>query len=369
MRNFIQLLLLFFIVSCQSEVSNTASNNSTSTATPTQAISDKMADGKMEAEKMVEKAATKMDEMADKAKMEKEMTTEKPIKDIIEKAVATKPVATAKPSSSSDEKMEKMAEDHMPAKDKMEKVAKTATAAASTKAEKVMTETKKMEKKMEEKPMEKKLSHKDFDAILKKYVSASGVVNYSGLKNDRANLNAYMEALAKETPQSSWSKNEKLAYWINAYNAFTLDLILDNHPLKSITDLDGGSPWKVKRITLAGKKYSLDQIENQIIRPQFKEPRIHFAVNCAAKSCPTLLNAAFLPETLNSQLEKQTKKFVNNAAFNQISGSSAKVSKIFEWYGEDFGDLKSYLNKYSSQKIGDGTQLSLIHISEPTRPY
>ncbi len=210
--------------------------------------------------------------------------------------------------------------------------------------------------KKEEKPVITKPNHKNFGALLKKYVSASGDVNYKGLKADYESLKNYLSELAKETPKSDWSRNEKLAYWINAYNAFTIDLILNNYPVSKITDLDGGSPWKVSRIDLEGKKYSLDQIENKIIRPQFKDARIHFAVNCAAKSCPTLLNDAFYPNTLNSQLESQTKKFINNPAFNKIENGAFEVSKIFEWYAEDFGDLISYLNKYSNVQIDDSAK-------------
>ena len=199
-------------------------------------------------------------------------------------------------------------------------------------------------------------SHSGFDKLLKSHVSASGVVDYKTLKGKHAQLKSYLSELSQNSPQSHWSRNEKLAYWINAYNAHTIDLILKNYPLKSITDLDGGSPWKVSRIEIDGKKYSLDQIENKIIRPQFKDGRIHFAVNCAAKSCPSLLNSAFLPSTLNAQLAAQTKKFVNNAAFNSISENSIVVSKIFEWYAADFGDLISFLNKYSSTKISPSAE-------------
>lgn len=195
------------------------------------------------------------------------------------------------------------------------------------------------------------VNHTDFDKLLKKHVSPSGKVSYSGLKSERSNLNNYIAKLSSNPPTSDWPRNEKLAFWINAYNAYTIDLILENYPVKSITDLDGGSPWKVNRIEIGGKKYSLDQIENKIIRPQFKDARIHFAVNCAAKSCPSLLNEAFFPDKLNSQLNAQTKKFINNKNFNSISENAISVSKIFEWYAEDFGDLIAFLNKYSTTKI------------------
>lgn len=203
-----------------------------------------------------------------------------------------------------------------------------------------------------------KPDHAAFDKLLKKHVSSSGAVNYAGLKSDKALLGSYLEDLSTNGIKNNWSSSEKLAYWINAYNAFTLKLIIDNYPIKSITDLHGGKPWDVKWIALGDKKYSLNQIENEIIRPQFKEPRIHFAVNCAAKSCPPLLNAAYTASNLESLLESQTRKFINDSDYNKISEGSISVSKIFDWYKVDFGDLISYLNKYSKTKIGNDAKVS-----------
>jgi hypothetical protein len=158
--------------------------------------------------------------------------------------------------------------------------------------------------------------------------------------------------------QDAWSKKEKLAYWINAYNAFTLKLVVDNYPTKSIMNFDGGKTWDVKRIQLGDKKYSLNNIENDIIRPQFKDPRIHFALNCAAKSCPPLWNRAYTAENLNATLEARTKAFINDPNFNTISASKASVSKIFEWYAADFGDLKKYLNKYAATQLKPSTTVT-----------
>ena len=178
------------------------------------------------------------------------------------------------------------------------------------------------------------------------------MVDYAGLKADRQQLDAYLDLLGSQTNVSSWSRNEQLAYWINAYNAATLQLIVNNYPLSSIQKLDGGKPWDVKRIKLGGKTYSLNQIENDIIRPQFKEPRIHFAVNCAAKGCPPLRNEAYTSDKLDRQLEEQTKKFINNNTFNSVSGSTLKLSPIFDWYGKDFGDVKKYIGKYRDVPAG-----------------
>ncbi|MEN0002482.1 MAG: DUF547 domain-containing protein, partial [Bacteroidota bacterium] len=193
--------------------------------------------------------------------------------------------------------------------------------------------------------------HTIWDGLLKKYVTAKGKVNYKGFKSSIAQLEEYLALLADNPIQSSWSRKEKMAYWINAYNAFTVKLILDNYPTSSITNLHGGKPWDVKWIKLGDKTYSLNNIENDILRPQYKDARIHFAVNCAAKSCPPLLNQAWTAANLNRNFEKQAKLFINNSSFNTIAADQVQISKIFEWYAGDFGNIIDYLNKYSSVKI------------------
>ena len=201
-------------------------------------------------------------------------------------------------------------------------------------------------------PTKHVLSHSNWNALLQKYVTANGKVNYKGFKADNAKLQAYLDHLTTNPVQKDWSRNKKMAYWINAYNAFTIKLIVDNYPISSITKINGGKPWDKKWIKLGGKTYSLNQIENDILRPKYKDARIHFAVNCAAKSCPTILNSAWTADNLNANLEKQAKKFINNTSFNTISAKKVKISKIFEWYAVDFGDnIIDYLNKYSTVKI------------------
>jgi hypothetical protein len=193
--------------------------------------------------------------------------------------------------------------------------------------------------------------HRPFDVLLQKYVSDAGQVNYTGLKADKKELNAYCKLLAGNPVLDTWSKEEKMAYWINAYNAFTLKLIVDNYPTKSIMNFDGGKTWDVRRIKLGNQKYSLNNIENDILRPQFKDARIHFAVNCAAKGCPPLWNHAFTAENLEATLEARTKAFVNNPKYNEIHTNDVKISKIFEWYAADFGDIKNFLNQHSKTWI------------------
>lgn len=203
-------------------------------------------------------------------------------------------------------------------------------------------------------------SHEAWDALLKKYVSATGKVNYKGIKADKTKLEDYLKTLSSDAPEASWSKPEQMAYWINAYNAFTVKLIVDNYPLPSINKLHGGKPWDHKWIKIGGKTYSLNNIENDILRPQFKDARIHFAVNCAAKSCPPLLNTAWTASNLNANLDAQAKKFINNTAFNKLSTKKVEVSKIFEWYAEDFGKIIDFINKYAATKVSAKAKVSYV---------
>lgn len=188
------------------------------------------------------------------------------------------------------------------------------------------------------------------DSLLSKYVSATGRVDYKSLKNNRAELDSVVARFEAGPPSDSASRNEKLAFWLNAYNLFTLKLVIENYPLKRITDLDGGKTWDVRRIEIGGKKYSLNDIENVILRPRFNDARIHFAVNCAAKSCPPLLNQAFSAENVQSLLTKRTRKFIRSSA-NELAENQVTVSKIFDWYAADFGSLPAFLNRYSNVKI------------------
>ena len=207
------------------------------------------------------------------------------------------------------------------------------------------------------KPAPVGVNHEAFDQLLRKHVSSKGAVDYAGLKSDLDKFDAYLEELRLNPVKSNWPREKQLAYWINAYNAFTIKMILNNYPLAKITDLENGKPWDKTWIKLGDKTYSLNNIENDIIRPQFKEPRIHFAVNCAAKSCPPLLNRAWTGVNLEKYFSTQTKDFINNEQYNNISSSEARVSKIFDWYGEDFGDLKAFLNKYSDTMIKNKTEI------------
>lgn len=199
-------------------------------------------------------------------------------------------------------------------------------------------------------------SHSAWNTILSENVSATGSVNYAAIKRKEGDLDAYLKLLAENPVENSWSRNEKMAYWINLYNASTVKLIVANYPLKSIQSIENGKPWDKKWIKSGGKTYTLNEIENSILRPQFKDARIHFAVNCAAQSCPRLMNKAFTAANLESLLEQNAKWFVNSN-FNKISANKIEISKIFKWYEDDFGNIITYLNKYSTKKIEDDAKI------------
>lgn len=202
------------------------------------------------------------------------------------------------------------------------------------------------------------VNHESWDGLLKKYVDSDGNVNYAGILKESKTLDAYLQLLNENSPSDDWSKNEKLAFYINLYNAATVKLIIDNYPLKSIKDLSG--PWDKKWIQIDGKKYSLGNIEHKILR-KMNEPRIHFAINCASYSCPKLLNKAFLPETIEAQLEAVTIDFINDTSRNKISNKKIQLSNIFKWYKGDFtknGSLIDYLNRYLNIKIDKKIKVS-----------
>lgn len=193
--------------------------------------------------------------------------------------------------------------------------------------------------------------HIPWDALLKDYVSSTGSVDYLSWKNDTEGLESYIYALEQRTPTTNWSKESKLAYWINAYNAVTVKLILDNYPLKSIRDLE--DPWDRKLFSTGDSEYSLNQIEHEILR-KMDEPRIHFAINCASISCPKLQKDAFFAHSMEKQLEKATYEFLNDETRNVISEDLLLLSKVFQWFEKDFGDLKQkiqFVDKYTVVKV------------------
>ncbi|MBT4915449.1 MAG: DUF547 domain-containing protein [Formosa sp.] len=187
--------------------------------------------------------------------------------------------------------------------------------------------------------------------ILQKYVSDNGAVNYKYLKNNKSAFESYLKLLSASAPNEDCSVDIKKAYWINVYNAFTVQLIIENYPLKSIKDLR--RPWDQSFIEIGGEKITLNTIEHKILRPM-GDPRIHFAIVCASQSCPKLLNHAYEPSTLEDQLKNVTTVFINDPLKNNINKSSVKISKIFKWFKTDFPKREAFiafLNSYSNIKI------------------
>jgi hypothetical protein len=189
--------------------------------------------------------------------------------------------------------------------------------------------------------------HTGWDAELKQYVDAEGLVDYRSWKPNTAGLDSYLETLAGASIQG-WTRDQQLALWINAYNAITVRYILDAYPVDSIRDIDG--VWKAKRATVAGRSLTLDAMEHEIMREQLREPRIHFAIVCASIGCPNLRPAAFRAEELSSQLDAAATDFVRNPQKVRLDAARGEIhlSKIFKWFGEDFAGytgVKGYWGK------------------------
>ena len=220
-----------------------------------------------------------------------------------------------------------------------------------------------------------------FDSLLQKNVDKTGKVDYQSLKNNETLLDNYLAYIQNNEPTKDWSSNKKKAFWINTYNAYTIKIILNNYPLKSIRDIkiDGKTAWKIPFVKVGQKRYTLDQIEHKILRKKFNDPRIHVGINCASVSCPRLWNFAFTEDNIASSLDNLMKEFINNTTRNKISKNNLEISEIFNWFSKDFmknGTIINYLNTYAAIKISEKASikyltydLSLIHISEPTRPY
>ena len=195
--------------------------------------------------------------------------------------------------------------------------------------------------------------HRIFGELLAQYNQA-GQVNYAGFKAEESLLDTYLDQLSRTDPESL-SAPDRFAFYVNAYNAWTIKLILSAYPeLKSIKDLGNlfRSPWKRKIVVLNGKKVSLDHIEHDILRPQFRDPRVHFAVNCASLGCPPLFKEPFKGSRLDQQLNTATTAFINDRRYNRFDGNTLHVSKIFKWFEEDFDhDVIGFFEQFASDEL------------------
>ncbi len=207
-------------------------------------------------------------------------------------------------------------------------------------------------------------SHSAFDKLLQQHVvlisdGASSQVDYAAFQRERAQLQGYLSGLAAVTPQeyAAFGKTEQLAFLINAYNAYTIDFILTRYPdIESIRDLGSlfNSAWKKRLFPLLGEKRTLDEIEHEMIRKpgDFDDPRIHMAVNCASIGCPALRTEAYVAPRLDAQLDDAVERFLRDRSRNRGEAKVLRVSKIFDWYAEDFvkhsGSVAAWLAPYAT---------------------
>lgn len=205
------------------------------------------------------------------------------------------------------------------------------------------------------------ISHTVWNTLLKKNVTKEGFVNYKGFINEKNRLIEYTSLLSNNPPSTNWTKDEQLAYWINAYNAFTVLLVINHYPIKSIKDIGVNIPkinsvWNIKFFKIGTVDFDLDTIEHEILRKQFEEPRIHFAINCASISCPRLRNEAYIATKIEEQLEEQAVYFMTHPTYNKITAGHVHLSKIFDWFKSDFTkkqDILQFLEKYVSVTFDD----------------
>ena len=217
-------------------------------------------------------------------------------------------------------------------------------------------------------------SHKAFDDLLKKHVTyisngSASQVSYAGFLKDRAALKMYLDSVSAvpEATYKSWNKNQQLAFLINAYNAYTIELILTKYPnLKSIRDLGGtfSKPWSLKFFNLFGRETTLDNIEHDMIRAEgvFNDPRIHVAVVCASIGCPMLRSEVFTSDKIDAQLDDAMSRFFSDHSRNRYNAESKKleVTKLLDWYKKDFtkgykgfNSVESVLAKYADKLTDD----------------
>ncbi len=201
-------------------------------------------------------------------------------------------------------------------------------------------------------------SHAAFSAVLKVYLK-NDKVDYAGLKKYPQALTAYLDTLAAvpESDFKKWNKNQQMAFLINLYNATTLKLIIDHYPLKSIKDIGSvlKGPWKQEVVRLFGKNETLDYVENDLLREKYKDPRIHFGVNCASIGCPSLRAEAFQGAKLDAQLDEQASAFLRDLSKNHLDkvNKTINLSSIFEWFKGDFTAKSGTVEKFIAPYLSD----------------
>jgi hypothetical protein len=217
----------------------------------------------------------------------------------------------------------------------------------------------------------RKIDHSAWDRFLKQHVIAphpSGInrVRYQAVTpEDRKNLKAYLESM-QSLPISTYNRAEQKAYWINLYNAVTVDVILSRFPVASIRDINISpglfvrGPWGAKLISVESEKLSLDDIEHHILRPIWKDNRVHYAVNCASLGCPNLQPVAYTGENTETLLERAAVEFINHPRGVAIQKGRLQVSSIYVWFQEDFGsdpeDLMEHWQQYANPALAEALE-------------
>lgn len=219
--------------------------------------------------------------------------------------------------------------------------------------------------------------HSGLAAVLDEVLEEE-LVDYAALRRAPEPLDSYLAALASVTPRQvqGWSRAQRFAFWINAYNAFTLQLVRDEGPVKSIKEIGGwfGSPWRRRFIPLGsfdpkgkGRRLSLDDIEHRILRPGFKDARLHAAVNCASRGCPPLRPEPYQAATLERQLTEQARSWLLDRGRNdlRVDRGAVRVSRIFDWYEEDFGDGDAEVVGWIASQLEEGHQADALRAAGP----
>lgn len=217
------------------------------------------------------------------------------------------------------------------------------------------------------------VDHAAFDALLARHLSvgADGIArfDYAAAKADRGPLDAYLERLSA-VPVAALARPEQMAFWINLYNALTVAVILDHYPVASIRDIDispgwfADGPWGKKLIAVAGRELSLDDIEHRILRPIWRDPRVHYAVNCASLGCPDLQDRAFRGASLEEQLAAAARRFVNHPRGASLDDGDLVVSSIYRWFRSDFGGDETGVISHLRQFADSGLAQALAGVSE-----
>ncbi len=211
-----------------------------------------------------------------------------------------------------------------------------------------------------------------YDTLLARYVAASAdginrvdYARWSASQSDRAALDAYVTDLAQQ-PTSTFARDRAFAYWVNLYNAVTLQVVLERYPIASIRDIRSEGtgldpraligPWRTRRVTVEGRRLSLDDIENTILRPTFRDPRVHYAINCASIGCPNLMPRAWRAETLDADLDAAARAYVNHPRGVSVAANgSPRVSSIYRWFRADFGgsdaNVIAHLRRYAAPEL------------------